>query len=132
VKKYPFTAQAMTSDQSPLPPELNTAGKIYRHFSSFHAITAGTGVTNKKRPSNAQLGWGWICFSTKDHLDTFLSATNLIKFSSGKTIIAKSHYQPGVTLTTEERKAKQIEDGDVIREERRKKRLSKEESWNTN
>jgi hypothetical protein len=133
-RKYPFTAQIITRDSSPLPLELDTAGKIYRHFSSFNPIAAGTGVTKKKRPSNSQLSWSWICFSTKDHLDAFISATNLNSkiFSSGKTIVAESHYHPGVTLTKEERKAKQLEDGERIREERRKTRLLKEDTMVAN
>jgi hypothetical protein len=88
----------------------------HRHWSS---------LTKKWRPTEAQLSWSW----TKDHLDAFVSATT---FSGNKTIIAESCYLPGVSLTSEERKAKQIEDGDRIREERQQKRLLKEETMVTN
>jgi hypothetical protein len=43
--------------------------------------------------------------------------------SGGKGIIVESHYIPGFTLTTEERKAKKLEDRERIREERYKARL---------
>jgi hypothetical protein len=123
---YPFTAHIRTADRSPLPPELDRARKIFWYFSSFAPTAAGTGLT--KRPNNAQLAWSWISFSTKDHLDAFVSTTNSMVFSNNKTVIAETRYQPGVTLTWAERKAKQLEDGDRIREEHRKKRLLMEET----
>jgi hypothetical protein len=43
--------------------------------------------------------------------------------SGGKGIIIESHYIPGVTLTAEERKVKQLEDRGRIRDERHKARL---------
>jgi hypothetical protein len=128
VRKYPFTAQILTLDRSPLPLELNAAAKVHNRFSAFHPIAAGTGITKQARPTEAQLSWSWICFSTKDHLDAFVSANQCASFSSGKTIVAERCYRPGIiSLTTAERMAKQLEDQDRIREERRKTRLLKEE-----
>jgi hypothetical protein len=43
-RRYPFTAQILTPNRSPLHLELDTAAKIHRRFSLFHPIATGTGV----------------------------------------------------------------------------------------
>lgn len=122
-KAYPFTVQIRTFDCTPLPLELDTAGKVYSHFSSFNPILAGTGLSHKSSPNKEQLSWSWICFSTKNDLDAFIFSTNHATFNVGKKIIVESHYFHGITLTAEERKAKQLGDREKIREERRKATL---------
>jgi len=144
-KAYPFTVQIRTFDCTPLPLELDTAGKVYSHFSSFNPILAGTGLSHKSiandnnsqgqqlrnflgsshksSPNKEQLSWSWICFSTKNDLDAFIFSTNHATFNVGKKTIVESHYFHGITLTAEERKAKQLGDREKIREERRKATL---------
>lgn len=120
---YPYTVLIRTFDQTPLPFRLDTAGKVYHYFSPFSPISAGTGLTHKDSPHKQQLSRSWISFDTKADLDTFCNSVNHTTVGGGKRIIVESYYIPGVTLTSEERKAKQLEDGERIREERRRLRL---------
>lgn len=124
-KAYPFTAIIRTTDRTPLPSEIDSAGKIYNYFSSFSPITAGSGLTHKGSLNTEQLSWSWICFSNKEDLDRFQASISYT-IPSRKQIRIESQYIPGVTLTAEERRVKQLEDGDRIREERRQARLKVE------
>ncbi|QDS71149.1 hypothetical protein FKW77_009971 [Venturia effusa] len=126
-ERYPFTALLRTLDCTPLPPALDTSGKVYNYFSSFNPITAGTGIARNPhtRPDSfrkAQLSRSWICFGSKLDLDAFLLAVNHTTVGGGKSIIVESYYHPGVSLTVQERFAKQIEDTERIREERSRMR----------
>lgn len=121
---YPYTVLIRTLDQTPLPSELDTAGKVHRYFSSFNPTSAGTGLTHKDSSQKEKLSRSWITFGSRAHLDIFCSSVNHTTVGGGKKIIIESFFIPGITLTSEERKAKQLEDGERIREERRKVRLS--------
>ncbi|KAF2436238.1 hypothetical protein EJ08DRAFT_232097 [Tothia fuscella] len=126
-KFYPFTALIRTIDRTPLPRILDTAGKVATYFSSYKSIATGTGSTNRKwrnsEQHKEQLSWSWVSFRTQEELDLFLEDTNHTSVGRGKEIISENHYIPGVTLTREERALKTIEDGDRIREERKRARL---------
>lgn len=135
-RMYPYTVLIRTIDRTPLPPGLDSAGKVYSFFSSFNPITAGTGLTHnpRTRPEydceqlnrsfEDQLSRSWICFGNRVDLDAFVLSMNHATVGGGKKIVVERFYVPGVTLANwEERKAKQLEDGDRIREERRKLRL---------
>jgi hypothetical protein len=124
VYRFPYTALIRTLDRTPLPPELDTAGKIYNYLAHFSPRTAGTGKTHKIPRSKEQLSWSWISFTTLEDLEYFLETVAHSTFPGGKRIFVESQYIPGVTLSRRERTAEQIENSDRIREERRQARLN--------
>lgn len=129
-KHYPYTVLIRTLDGTPLPSELDTAGKVYHYFATFNPVSAGTGIARNPsacRPGfvvpEQQLSRSWLSFDSPADLDTFCRSVNHTTVAGGKKITVESYYIPGVTLNSEESKAKQLKDGVRIREERRRLRL---------
>jgi hypothetical protein len=117
VSKYPFTAMIRTSDDTPIPGPLKAAGSICKYFLSFSPSAAGTGKSGN-RLIVKQLARSWISFSTKADLDTFLSATAGTLVIEGKNLVVESMFIPGMTLTYEETKVKQLANREQVQKQR--------------